>query len=503
MPPRSVRLALVLLVLFALIAAFTISPYNSAWMPGAPDIVTSFGHVAQAEMAIKEGQFPIRIAPWETNGWRNPTFQFYAPLPYTILGLAAIVLPGDNPWLAMKWVLFFALIFAAAGMYLLALRLAASKAAAVVAACAYITAPYLLVNLHARGAIAEAVGQCLLPWCAYFLVRAFQSRLLADVMIAGIGIVALFLTHPITAIYFTIAASLVAVAFAVLSRSTWKPLLILPIVLTISGCLGAYYFLPMTHNRDLAISRQIKNPSRFSFLTPLLELLSPTSIPPVPDGVSDCPNLNAAIGLPLLLGLCLFGYRIFIQSPEDRIARAFGIALLAVVAALFFLVWSPVDLWAYLPGELYVVQFPYRNLAQMQWLCAVALALGLSPWLKISRGENPLPIIAAIAVCVLASSSYLTVNSRKTNPVELLKAPTLGYGAGDYLEITNAPSRSVYFENYEIPAAYSDGWTWIDKDFTLSRSALASQPAGFFDFPAKWRSLRPLWNCHSCPVNNA
>src|SRR5712672_949997 len=117
MPPPSVRLTPALLVLFALIAAFTLSPYNSTWMPGAPDIVTGFGHVAQAEMAIREGQFPIRIAPWETNRWRNPAFQFYAPLPYTVLGLAAIVLPGDNPWLAMKWVLFLALMLAATGIY--------------------------------------------------------------------------------------------------------------------------------------------------------------------------------------------------------------------------------------------------------------------------------------------------------------------------------------------------------------------------------------------------
>ncbi len=492
--PHATRLVgrslLAVLALFSLTAAFTLSPYNSSYIPGAPDLAPAFGLAAQAEMGLKEGQFPLRVAPWEMNGWRYPEFQFYAPLPYTVFGLTAILLPGISLWLAIKWVFFLTLIVAAWGMYRLSVELSAARSAAVIAACAYVTAPYLLVNLHSRGAIPEAFSQCLLPGGAFLLLRAFRRRLLTDIIAAGVTLLAIFLSHTATALYFVLAVSLITFGMSVSSKPVWRSLVILVLAIVVCAGLGAYFFAPIARNRELVVSQLISNPIGFNSLTTLLELLSPTSVPPIPGGVESCPGLNAAIGLPFLLGISLLAYRCGLKG-SSRDNKRFGLVLLSTIGIFFFLVWSPIDFWTYLPKEFYVIQFSYRNLAQLQWLCALALALGLSPWIREVFDRNPLPIIGGIAVCVLASAPYLIVNGHKSDPAALLKAPSIGYGSGDYLEKFASPERVVYFDGFEVPAAYSDGWTWIDKEFTLSRTALLAAPTAHLRFSGEVALVNP------------
>ena len=191
------------------------------------------------EMALVEGQFPPRIAPWAIDGWRYPAFQFYSPLPYTLFGIAARTIPGHNPWVAIQLVLFLALMAGGIAMFLLTRNISGSSAAATIASCAYITAPYLLVNMHGRAAMAEAFAQAVLPIAALTLWRTVKAPSLPRIAGAAVGVGIIFFSHLITGIYFLIAFTLVGILESLLARTAWKRLLVIP-----AAAIGAGYSAP-------------------------------------------------------------------------------------------------------------------------------------------------------------------------------------------------------------------------------------------------------------------
>lgn len=58
-------------LLYSAIAIALLSPMSSASvLPDSPDTISNVAHTIQARMALEEGQFPIRVGPWQHNGWR-------------------------------------------------------------------------------------------------------------------------------------------------------------------------------------------------------------------------------------------------------------------------------------------------------------------------------------------------------------------------------------------------------------------------------------------------
>src|SRR4051812_29386403 len=78
------------LFLFGILSIALLAPIGSIFSTYAYLPKNDFrGHSAlimQAKMAIDEGQFPIRVAPWEHQQLRYPEYQFYSVLPFTIAG---------------------------------------------------------------------------------------------------------------------------------------------------------------------------------------------------------------------------------------------------------------------------------------------------------------------------------------------------------------------------------------------------------------------------------
>jgi hypothetical protein len=437
---------IVLILLLSLCSVWSLSPFVSDWLPAGNDSVWVVGHVAQMELALSEGQIPPRVAPLAVDGWRYPAFQFYSPLPYTLFGLMAHAIPGHNPWVAVQIILFLALLGGGIGMFLLAREIGCSSPAAAIASCAYITAPYWLVNMHARAAMAEAFAQGILPVAAYFLWRATRVPSLHRIAKAAIAVAILFLSHLITGTYFLIAFSITLAVESIFAHRPWKRLAVVPLAAIGAALLAAYYFLPMLHTKELLMSGKIGDPTGWSFLTTFFRLLSPTSLAPSLDGGGSEPNMNPAIGIPILAGILLLVIRL-IQSPEEevRTIRPVAVGLLAVIPLFFLFTWSPVDVWSWVPSIFYVVQFPYRLLAQIQWMGVLCLALGLTPALRLVNPANPLPVIVGAVFCVLASNSYITAIAKKTSVAEHVLNPELGYGGDLYTRDVKAPGTDMPF----------------------------------------------------------
>jgi hypothetical protein len=119
--------------------------------------------------------------------------------------------------------------------------------------------------------------------------------------------------------------------------------------------------------------------------------------------------------------------------------------LCALFPVALFMAWSPVDIWQPLPDFLKVAQFPYRLLAQVMWL---------------GRGLAARHLVLGALVIVSFSSSYLpTLERGAVRMQDVLAAPDIGYGAGDYLWSDPAPR--LYGEQ-QLPLSTSDGWLLLD-----------------------------------------
>src|SRR5438128_611059 len=76
------------LVLYVLIAIAVMAPLGSRALPesAADDLANHVSGIIEAGNALREGQFPIRVAPHQNDNTRYPIFQFYGNLPYTVGG---------------------------------------------------------------------------------------------------------------------------------------------------------------------------------------------------------------------------------------------------------------------------------------------------------------------------------------------------------------------------------------------------------------------------------
>lgn len=407
------RRRLALTAFFAVIATGLLSPLASnAIVPDLTDLPPHIAASWQARLALGEGQFPLRIAPSERGGRRYASLQLYGQFPYTTAALLqAAVLPAtpQAPYVALKIVVWGSLVLAGVYLYRLARYLGARDAAALVAAAAYVAAPYLLVNLHARGAVAEAIAQGLLPGTIYELLRFVAAGGRLRFCKAALWAAALLLTHLITFAYSLGAAGLLIL---MLSRKRLVRRAVrggLVAAGTLVLCL--YFVAPIVSLRGaLSITTGSRSTMvNYGWVTPIAGLLSPASVPPVPAGAMQLPAyIHPAVGLLSLAGALLAAALLLrLAPPPPTLAlRRFAPGLLAVFGLGLLLAWSPVDVWSHLPDLFSLAQFTYRQITLTMWSGALLLALSLGAVLP--RGHGALAAAAGCTLVLAASGSYLT-----------------------------------------------------------------------------------------------
>ena len=218
---------------------------SSTIIPSINDTPSHVSYIVQARQAINEGQFPLRIAPLENNSWRYPGFQFYSQLPYFVGGWFYKLFTPNNPYYAYKLVIITALVMGGLYVYFLSLKLTRSRVASILSGVAYMSAPYFLNNIHARGAFTEAVAQGILPIVIYYVIECYLTRKKRYLILSALSWFCLSVTHIITFIYGTI---FIFFLFMVVTAQTKKNKLDFPRILSALkaytlGCLLGLYFL--------------------------------------------------------------------------------------------------------------------------------------------------------------------------------------------------------------------------------------------------------------------
>jgi uncharacterized membrane protein len=201
---------------------------------------------------VRQGMLYPRWSPELFAGLGYPVFNFYGPFAYYLAELLHLLgLDFVSALIAAFVVLVVASGF---GMYLLARDVLGShqRWAALVAATAYMYAPYLLSNVHIRGAVAEVGAQAWLPWVFWSTRRLLTSQQPAQyVLVAALTLGGVAVTHNITLLFTPLAlAGYILVIWWQTGRSRthlgWT-------VLAITAAMGvsAFFWLPLVGERQM------------------------------------------------------------------------------------------------------------------------------------------------------------------------------------------------------------------------------------------------------------
>lgn len=177
-------------------------PFYSQGLPRSFDGGLHLLRIALLHRHLMAGDLFPRWVAEQILGHGYPLFSFYAPSSYYLVEV--LHLGGLSFYHA--FVAAFALLVVAAGLGMawLARDVFGPEHpwAAVVAAVAYIYAPYLLTNVYIRGALAEVGAQALLPWILWSARRLLRderpTRYVLPLMLTLGG---LAITHNITLLF--------------------------------------------------------------------------------------------------------------------------------------------------------------------------------------------------------------------------------------------------------------------------------------------------------------
>ncbi|KKR87213.1 hypothetical protein A2875_04950 [Candidatus Gottesmanbacteria bacterium RIFCSPHIGHO2_01_FULL_46_14] len=166
---------------------------------------TQVGRVVVMGRAVRNGQFPVR---WVTDlgyGYGYPLFNFYGPLPYYVGG--ALYAAGLSGLTATK--LMFALGIIGAGLTMfLFVQYLFGNLAGLVAAVAYVYAPYHAVEIYVRGAVGEFWMFMFLPIIFLGLVMASKNFRFGGVVVGSMGLAGVILSHTIMGYITTLGLAL-------------------------------------------------------------------------------------------------------------------------------------------------------------------------------------------------------------------------------------------------------------------------------------------------------
>lgn len=354
-------------------------------LPMTHDGLTHLWRIMYLDSYVRSGAIYPRWLPDMLLGYGYPALNYYASGAYYLV--EALHLLGFSLYNAFILAQCLLVLFAGGGMFMLARDTLDDVTdrprfwPPFLAAVAYIYAPYLLINIYARGAIAELGAQMILPWLLWSFRRIWRAQQPNRyVLAAALTLASLALTHTISLL--TVPPLLVAYVLLLGWRMpSWRPRLIATVI-AIGAAMGisAFYWAPLIVERGYVsdigfmIARVFMLPKSFYGWSDFLDtnLLYKAPIDPLWK-LSLFQVTVAALGL-------LFALR---RGREWR----FWIGVLVVCALLMARIAEP--LWQS-TDILSIIQFPWRLLAIAQIPIALLFGLLLAQlrrrWLQAAAG---------------------------------------------------------------------------------------------------------------------
>ena len=492
---------LLVILLYGIIAITLMGPMASdSVIFSTGETVPHLAYIIQGRMALEEGQFPLRIAPYENNGWRYASFQFYSQIPYTLGGLIYKFVTPHNPYTAQKIMLWGSLLIGGLFIYRLSRWLTRSQPAAILAGLAYMSAPYFVNTIHARGAFPEAIAQGILPIVLYYVIKTYSNPRPRYILLSGLAWFAIATTHIITFIYGSLFMGILGLLIILKTPKT-RALIYQLVRVTVGYILGwllsLYFLMPVAlESKHVSMRFYIDqiSPYATNWMTPLANLLSPTALPPTPTGEGITYGLTPAVGWIFLTAWGVVAYYYCSSKtlpPRLSVTRPYLFALLWIFPLVLFVTWSPIDFWRFLPKSFWVTQFTFRFLTHIMW--SGALLTGYATVLLFQRRFHSRHLLVGILVIIMASRPWLPTPQGNLTVDQVVQDPQFSKsGAVDYL---NRSYVETLYGHAQLPLLAN---TWIPGLGSWDIFTKRLLPVVFEDEPS-WRIL-PLWKDTENPV---
>jgi len=387
------------------------------------DQLPSLFRLLHTDLGHHHGVVFPRFAPELGFGYGHLLHQLYPPLGFELAAWLHAI--GLGYMAAVRAFFTLCLISDALGMYAYARVVVRSRRGAVLAALAYVWAPYVLLDAHKGGDFGESLAIAILPWSLLAFHLLMERWAWVRFGMAASGLAGVTLAHNITALFFTGLVCIYAVLLAmrqarVLGRCAAASGLARAIgAVLLALALSAAYWVPalveMPYSRiqeqrqgSFSIGRYLFSPS---------DLLQRSLIF---DYYGEAEHRYGLIAFVLTLGAMvsvglaagLAGAKHSRTSPEEvdsgaRMLRPYGpdLVLLAAFGLVFGVVLvmqlrPTLPIWESVP-LISFVQFPRRLFVFASF--AAALVIGGLPWSLhvLLGGGRWLPSLGAGVVAVL------------------------------------------------------------------------------------------------------
>ena len=391
-------------IAFSLLAPIATDSYiiNSA------DYINHLSATIQAKLALEEGQFPLRIAPFQLQGYRYPLFQFYSPTTYTLTGLIYKFITPSNPLIALKIILWLGLCVGGIFMQRLAFWLTRSKNAALLAGVTYLLAPYYILVVNYFGDVPEVFALGLVPAGIYYSLQLYLDRSNTTLHLLKVSAIwyGLITIHLIT-FFYTLIFSVIFFGIVTLKNfHHWKNFIRLLMAYGFALLLAAWHLGPIILLGNLLIiTNTFIDPMTFAKAhTVISHLLFSSAL-----SFGSLWDIHPTMGWIMMIsfGVAVYASTQGLWLEKNRWANYWLPFLLILFAMVFFLVWTPFNIWQWIPKMFRVGQYNWRLLDQSLWIGALIFAWSVL-WIFKNNLDRRHVILGTILIALMSNGWYHT-----------------------------------------------------------------------------------------------
>ncbi len=376
---------------FVLAVSFAVLVPAIVWgIPSNVDLTNHFRYALPFYDALAAGDvYPSWLA--ESNGgYGDPSFRFYPPGLYYLLGVARIVIGN---WYGATLVVFVALsLISGLGMYFWS-RSILPGSTAMWASFFYALAPYHVNQLYQATLLAEWAGGAILPFVFGFVERVCERGKPRDIagLAATYGL--LLFTHLPLSVIGSLALLVYALA-RVDGPTRLRKLAKLSLAAGLGLSLSAVYWVTMVAEMSWIGLNQVERDASVDYrLNFLLSTFSPD-------------NLNVWwMNIIALMTLLLFVPGLFLLTRRQRNKTSCKGVVALLALAVFMAVPLSRPIWTVVK-PLQETQFPWRWLALISMAGSVLAAAGL-PLLRQLGRKTQIVLFGAMAISVVFTLSHV------------------------------------------------------------------------------------------------
>ena len=398
-----------LIVLLALVSLglFAVNPLLEPRLPEAHDVRFHLYRLVQLDSLVRRGVLFSRWAPELAYGYGFPIFNYYAPAVY--YAAEPFHLVGLSYTATLRLTFALALVGMAGAMYAW-VRDLFDASAAFVAAAAYVTAPYMMILVAFRGALAELAALALAP-AILWATHRFATRGRSIYGVLGATLYALLiLTHNITAMLFTplLLGYGISLGLATVSSTAdrvWRKVgsvaFVFVLVLGVGLGRSAFFWIPALVERDLVHIHQLYLPSSLRFENHFTTLSDMFGLPRPADPrlvYQPRPMSRFHLGGVALAALALAGLWRDRRRSFQKIVG--GFAFLGALASIFMSLPVSQPLWRRIP-LLPFVQFPSRFIGLGSFFVALLAGAALYVWRDLLSRWRWLIVVLLVVMLTL------------------------------------------------------------------------------------------------------